>query len=841
MSKPKTELPSKEAALMKAILKFHENKQYKKGMKTADQILKKFPEHGETLAMKALFLSSLERKEEAHELIKKAIRLELANPVCWHVYGLIHRSERNYEEALKSYTQAIRFEKDNLQIFRDHAMLQIHLRNFDGFVDANLQLIKMRSNLKSFWLSLSVAFFMNKSHQFAIETLAHYQDSFQTIIEPNSAYESSEVYLFKNFILEDLGKFKEAIEHLNEIEKKVLDKKSWKEAKARILLKMGEKAQAEVAYKALLRMNPDNEQYVRELLKCKGFEGELSDQQTTKVLEMFEDLSDEFKKAHIIRKLPLEFAKGERFVTMMNNYLKPLFRKGVPSVFVSIRDLYSVNEKRAVIEKLVLGYAKSLKEVGRFSAEDGSDASEPPSALLWVLYFLAQHFDFVKDGPKAVAYINEAIEHTPTLVELLMTKARILKHQGDVHGAMVVMNEARERDLQDRFINSKCTKYMLRNDAVEMAEKTIVLFCRNDSNDKLGDLAELQCMWFPLESGRSYLRQGKVGRALKKFHQIEKHFSDIYDDQFDFHNYSFRRVTLRTYLDLLQMEDRLRSHPLFFQAAVEAVRIYIKLFDRPREEEQEKENINNSDMSDGDKKKALRKLKKPDTPSTHTNGVEKQAVNAAGKKVDMDPEGLKLLETADPLKDAMKFLLPLLDLSPKRIESHVLGSAVYLRKKKFLLALRSLKRGLAIEPENPELHKTAVEFWKEFQVASKEMDPKVAGVITSSFDGLYGDSKDMSTFTARFAKRNEKSMPHVFASVEVVSSLDRLKKAKAVAEFVAQLEVTGAKAWKGLELENFVTIHKSLSSMSGLASPDAASKFAEKARLRYPLSTYFKS
>lgn len=40
------------------------------------------------------------------------------------------------------------------------------------------------------------------------------------------------------------------------------------------------------------------------------------------------------------------------------------------------------------------------------------------------------------------------------------------------------MNEARELDLQDRFINSKCAKYLLRADRVEEAEKTISLFTR---------------------------------------------------------------------------------------------------------------------------------------------------------------------------------------------------------------------------------------------------------------------------------------------------------------------------------------------------------------------------
>lgn len=45
-------LPSKEAGLFRQLVKLYESKQYKKAIKAADQILKKFPDHGETLAMK---------------------------------------------------------------------------------------------------------------------------------------------------------------------------------------------------------------------------------------------------------------------------------------------------------------------------------------------------------------------------------------------------------------------------------------------------------------------------------------------------------------------------------------------------------------------------------------------------------------------------------------------------------------------------------------------------------------------------------------------------------------------------------------------------------------------
>jgi hypothetical protein len=82
----------------------YEHKQYKKGLKLADTILKKFPEHGgmyrsctmsgiatllcanliysETLAMKGLFLNNLEKKEEGYEFVKKGLRFDLTSHIC---------------------------------------------------------------------------------------------------------------------------------------------------------------------------------------------------------------------------------------------------------------------------------------------------------------------------------------------------------------------------------------------------------------------------------------------------------------------------------------------------------------------------------------------------------------------------------------------------------------------------------------------------------------------------------------------------------------------------------------------------------------------------------------
>lgn len=60
-----------------------------------------------------------------------------------------------------------------------------------------------------------------------------------------------------------------------------------------------------------------------------------------------------------------------------------------------------------------------------------------------------------------------------------------------------------------------------------------------------------------------------------------QHFVEITDDQFDFHTYCMRKMTLRSYVDLLKLEDVLRMHPFYFKASHTAIQIYLNLHDNP--------------------------------------------------------------------------------------------------------------------------------------------------------------------------------------------------------------------------------------------------------------------
>lgn len=65
----------------------------------------------ETICMKGLIMAHMGKRDEGIDLVKKGVRLDLTSHICWHVFGIVQKGEKNYEEALKSYTQALRFDR----------------------------------------------------------------------------------------------------------------------------------------------------------------------------------------------------------------------------------------------------------------------------------------------------------------------------------------------------------------------------------------------------------------------------------------------------------------------------------------------------------------------------------------------------------------------------------------------------------------------------------------------------------------------------------------------------------------------------------------------------------
>lgn len=53
-----------------------------------------------------------------------------------------------------------------------------------------------------------------------------------------------------------------------------------------------------------------------------------------------------------------------------------------------------------------------------------------------------------------------------------------------------------------------------------------------------------------------------------------------------------RKMTLRSYVGLLRLEDVLRGHPFYFKAARCAIEVYLHLFDEPLKDESTEQELN---------------------------------------------------------------------------------------------------------------------------------------------------------------------------------------------------------------------------------------------------------
>ncbi|KAI9815875.1 MAG: hypothetical protein M1832_005185 [Thelocarpon impressellum] len=837
-------LGSKDASLFRQVIRNYDSKQYKKGLKTADQILRKNPNHGETLAMKALIINSQGRSEEAFAMAKEALRFDMKSHVCWHVYGLLYRAEKNFEEAIKAYKFALKLEPDSPNIQRDLALLQIQMRDYQGYIVSRRTMLQSKSGQRQYWTALAVANHLAGNLSTAESVLTTYEETLKTP-PPKSDMEHSEAVLYKNTIIAEMGETERALDHLETISKNNLDRTAVLEMRARYLLKLGRHAEAEKAYRAMIDRNPENRAYFAGLEQAMGAkEGDRKSMKT-----MYDEYAEKNPRGDAPRRIPLDFLEGEDFREAADKYLQRMLNKGVPSTFANIKALYPDVSKRNMILELVKGYTAG-RGVPQANGSAEKPAEDDTSKMhLAALYFLAQHYNYYlsRDLKEAMANIEKAIELSPTSVDYHMTKARTLKHYGHARRASETMEHARTLDERDRYINTKAAKYQLRAGENDAALKTMSKFTRNETaGGPLGDLHEMQCMWYLSEDGESYARQGKYGLALKRFTSIYDIFDVWQEDQFDFHSFSLKKGQIRAYVDMVRWEDRLREHPFYPRAALAAVRIYVLLHDKPHLAHGHLQNGTNGagdfDAMDlAERKKAMKKAKKEqqkqekaetakgETKKTTSAGA---TTDADAKKANQDPQGTKLVQTEDPLKDAMKFMTPLLEFSPKSIEAQAAGFEIFIRRKKYLLALKCLLAASRLDPEDHTLHEHVVRLKRTLDELPSPLPEKASTVIFSLFPPLLPPpSTTLASFNDAFLARHATSPRHVLSALRVRHLLDASSVAENAKTLLASLEdhVTEFEdARAGLEAARELKVGE-----------DATKKYRALARAKFPEASGF--
>jgi peptide alpha-N-acetyltransferase len=359
-------------------------------------------------------------------------------------------------------------------------------------------------------------------------------------------------------------------------------------------------------------------------------------------------------------------------------------------------------------------------------------------------------------------------------------------------------------------------------------------FTRNETvGGALGDLHEMQCVWYLTEDGEAYLRQRKLGLALKRFHTVYNIFDVWQEDQFDFHSFSLRKGMIRAYIDMVRWEDHLRDHPFYTRMALSAIKAYTLLHDQPDLAHGPLfGGLNCADGADSaERRKALKKAKREQQKLEKAEAEKREAKKASStgksadgetKKEDPDPLGNKLVQTQDPLKESLKFLSPLLEYTPQNIRAQTAGFEVYLRRSKFLfyreclcqtnflfnpdkylLALKCILAAHSINSSDPILHVQLLRFRLTLNSLPEPLPEKISSIVSNEFEKLLPKAENLGEWNESYMTSHQNRVEHVQAALVARLLINPDTKPQCEKELLSTLDLDDAtldKAIAGLDL-----------------------------------------
>lgn len=150
-------------------------------------------------------------------MLNSAIKLKFSNPNSWHFLALYHKEEKNYNQAMKCYMQAIKNDPTNINVIRDLSYLQLYLRQYQPFLETAKKGVDQRPGIVANWVTYSFANYLTKNYEFAFKLL----DSCEKI-NPVKPQEKNEIILFQAHMLKLQNKYLEGIEFLESNKRYIL-------------------------------------------------------------------------------------------------------------------------------------------------------------------------------------------------------------------------------------------------------------------------------------------------------------------------------------------------------------------------------------------------------------------------------------------------------------------------------------------------------------------------------------------------------------------------------------------------------------------------------------------
>lgn len=203
--------------------------------------------------MKALIYNTIGRKKEARETINKALMCNIKSFTSWHIKGMIDRSERNFVDAKKCFTQSSKIEEDNQKLLRDLLLLELQARDYEGANTSITKIMIKQAKNKVYSTSYFLVNHLNGNYEVAENFIERNRDF---LLNKMSKVEANELYLYEAILYKEHGKYEEALSVLTDHAAAILDKTARFELLVELYEALGRKEDALQCYEDMLKRNP---------------------------------------------------------------------------------------------------------------------------------------------------------------------------------------------------------------------------------------------------------------------------------------------------------------------------------------------------------------------------------------------------------------------------------------------------------------------------------------------------------------------------------------------------------------------------------------------------------
>ncbi|KAH8738788.1 hypothetical protein FG386_000579 [Cryptosporidium ryanae] len=290
------------------------------------------------------------------------------------------------------------------------------------------------------------------------------------------------------------------------------------------------------------------------------------------LVDFFDKKKKEYPKSDSILRIEMGVLDANSFSVRFRDYILNRLNNRINNLTSLLTFISKLDSNKKLI------FDRELTNiVGEFENKlKNSETSKEKMVILYNIY--SQHLDSMGKALDGLEYIEKSLNLESNRPDTHLIKRRLLKHLYRLDDSLESMENAKKLDSNDRYLNIKLICSYLESGNMEKANRYFAdmmnsnLIASNkqksrekdrnyDGKEDVPDIRNLQVIWF--EKRRAYYSEiyesDNQLLVLENYQKVMDSLEIMRNDQYDYHLYCLRKMTLNRYIEFLGMHDKICS------------------------------------------------------------------------------------------------------------------------------------------------------------------------------------------------------------------------------------------------------------------------------------------